>query len=171
MALTPKYLGSITCKLTVRPRLGQRPVDSACFSNPQLWYFQPQTPFCGPPVWVWALGGPEPVFWAQIEGPKNMTLWRDRSPHEVSGDCLRGEWFVWYPGTLWVYQFPPNPSQGRALQGFPPNLKIPGAPLGPWVGCLLSLCGPLPYTTPEPPTRVGLYLYKPKGLRGVLLVQ
>ena len=65
--------------------------------------------------------------------------------HQASWDLLRGEWFLWYPGTLWVWPFPPNPSQGRVLQGFPPNPKIPGGPLGPLVGCLLSLCGPLAY--------------------------
>ena len=47
-----------------------------------------------------------------------------------------------------MYQFSPKPCQGRVLQGFPPNPKIPGGPLGPWVGCLLALCGPLAYTTP-----------------------
>ena len=34
------------------------------------------------------------------------------------------------PRTLWVYQFSPKPFQGKVLQGFRPNPKIPEAP--PW---------------------------------------
>ena len=91
-------------------------------------------------------------------GPEKHNFVEGLVPHQVFQDFSRGEWFAWYPGTLWVYQFLPKPSQGGVLQGFPPNPKIPGGPLGPWMGCLLSLCGPLAYTTPEPPTRVGLYV-------------
>lgn len=62
-------------------------------------------------------------------------------PHEVSQDGLRGEWFLWYPGTLWVCQYPLKPSQGEVLQGFSPNPKNPWAPLGPWwahCGCRID---------------------------------
>ena len=109
-----------------------------------------------PTSWPRKAQGP---FWGLKTGPKQFNFVEGLVPHEVSQDFLRGEWFVWYPGTLWVYQFPPKPSQGKVLQGFSPNPKIQGPPLGPWVGGLLSLCGPLAYTTPDQPTRVGLYLY------------
>ena len=72
------------------------------------------TPHLGP-------GRPGGPFGAQKGAPKNITMWRELVPH----------------------QFPPKPSQGKVLQGFPPNPKIQGASLGPWVGCLLCLCGPL----------------------------
>ena len=68
-------------------------------------------------------------------------------------DVLRGEWFAPYPGTCWVWSFPPKPSQGKVLQGTPVNPKAPKGPPGPlgcpWVGCLLSLCGLVAYTTPD----------------------
>ena len=98
-------------------------------------------------------GGPIPpqsyIFRAPFLGPKRgpekYNFVEGLVPHEVSQDFLRGEWFVWYPGTLWVDQFPPKPSQKIVLHGFPPNPKNPGAPLGLMWACLLSLCGlPLP---------------------------
>ena len=69
------------------------------------------------------------------------------APHEVSQDSSRGEWFPWYPGTIWVYQFLPQPSQGQVLQGFPPNLKTNGAPLAPCGACLLPFVGPAYWST------------------------
>ena len=72
------------------------------------------------------LGPPE--AWAPLLGPKwgpgKHDFVEGSDPHEVSQDFLRGEWFLWYPGTLWVYQFPPKPSQGKVLQGVPPKPKI-----------------------------------------------
>ena len=102
-------------------------------------------PFFGAPdptSWPWEARGP---LLGPKSGAEKCDFVEGLVPHEVSRDFLRGEWFLPYPGTLWVWPFPPKPSQGGVLQGFPPNPKIPGAPLGPWVGCLLSLCGPLAY--------------------------
>ena len=107
------------------------------FDSPTLICLTLDHTFWSPDPTSWPRKGPGP-FWGPKRGPELI-------PHEVTQDFLRGEWFVWYPGTLWVYRFPPNPSQGRFSEGFPPNPKIQWAPLGPWVGCLLSLCGPVAY--------------------------
>ena len=82
------------------------------------------------------------LFWGPKRGSEKHNFVEGSVLHEVSQDFLRGEWFLWYPGTLWVYQFPPKPFQGRVLQGFSPNPKTQGGPLGPWVGSLFALCGP-----------------------------
>ena len=104
---------------------------------------EPPTPEVGP--------GRPGALWGPKKGPEKHNFVEGLVRHEDSPDCLRGEWFVGYPGTLWVWPFPPKPSQGRDLQGFSPNSKIPWAPLGPWVGCLLSLCGLLlPFVGPWP---------------------
>ena len=72
-------------------------------------------------------------------------------PHQVSQVCLRGEWFSWYPATLWVYQFTLKFCQGKALHGFAPNPKIPGGlpwPLWGFAYCplwALQFCPLVPY--------------------------
>ena len=106
--------------------------------------FGAPTPHLGP-------GRPGALFGGPKKGPEKHNFVEGSIPHEVPLFFLRGEWCVWYPGTLWVYQFPPKPSQGKVLKGFSANPKSPGAPLGPWVGCLLSLCGLLlPFVGPWP---------------------
>ena len=106
--------------------------------------------FRSPDPTSWPRKGPGP-FGGPKRGPEKHNFVEGWVPHEVSPDFLRGEWFVGDPGTLWVWPFPPKPFQGKVLQGFSPNPKIPWAPLGPWVGCLLSLCGLLlPFGGPWP---------------------
>ena len=71
--------------------------------------------------------------------------------HEVSKDFSRGKWFPWYPGSLWVYQFSPNPPRGWFYKDFPQTQKNPGPPWASggltivplWAVGLLSLCGPM----------------------------
>ena len=112
------------------------------FDSPALIFLTPDPIFGGQDLGPRRPGGP---FLGPKRGPGKHDFVEGLVPHEVSRDCLRGERFLWYPGILWVYPFPPKPSQGGVLQGFPPNPKIPGAPLGPWMGCLFALCGPVAY--------------------------
>ena len=75
--------------------------DSPMFDpGPHFWNPQPQ---------IWVLGGQGP-FLGPKRGPEKHNFVEGSVPHEVSQDLLRGEWLVWYSVTLWVYQFPPNPS-------------------------------------------------------------
>ena len=93
--------------------------------NFDIFYPGPHFWSPNPTSWPRKARGP---FGAQKGDPKNITLWRVWSSTRFPWFVLRGEWFVWYPGTFWVYQFPPEPSQKMVLQGFSPNLKIPGGP-------------------------------------------
>ena len=102
--------------------------------NPRSHFWSPRSRSGCPKAW-----GP---FWGSKRGPEKYNFVEGSVPHEVSQDFSSGAWISCYPGTLWVYQFIPRPSQGKVLQGFPPNPIIPWAPLGLWVVCLLSLCGP-----------------------------
>ena len=67
-------------------------------------------------------------------GPEKRVFVEGLLPYEVSQDLLRGERFLSYPGTLWVYQFPSKPSQGKVLQGFPAKPENPGGGPKPRVG-------------------------------------
>ena len=97
--------------------------------------FGAPTPHLGP-------GRPGAPFWAK-RGPEKYNFVEGWVPHEVSQDCLRGEWFVCYPGNLWVHQFPPNPPREGLYRDFPQTRKFQGAP-GPLGGLpivLLWACG------------------------------
>ena len=89
----------------------------------------------------WRPGGP---FWAQNGGPKNMILWRDRSPTRFPGFFKRGMVSMVPRNPLGV-PISPKTLPGRGFTGISPNPKIPGGPLGPLVGCLFALCGPVAY--------------------------
>ena len=86
-------------------------------------------------------GGP---FWAQNGGPKNMILWRDWSPTRFPR-IFQGGMVSMLPRNPLGVPISPQTLPGSGVTGISPNPKIPGGPLGPGVGCLLSLCGPLAY--------------------------
>ena len=66
--------------------------------------------------------------------PKKHNFVEGSVPEELCQDLLRGEWCLWYPGTLLVYQFPPNPPRESFYRDFPQSRKSQGGPWAPgWV--------------------------------------
>ena len=89
------------------------------FQSATLVFLTPD-PFLEPQVQVLVPEGQGPL-WGPKRGAEKHVFVEGLVSHEVPQDFLRGEWFLLYPGTLWVYQFPPKPSQGRCLHGFLPK--------------------------------------------------
>ena len=97
-------------------------------------------------------------FWPKNGARKNMILWRKGPPPwGLRGICKRGMDCM-VPRRLWGKAvFPQTPPENNFLDlpGFRDQF---GGPLGLHGGSLLSLCGPMAYTTPDGPALVGRYV-------------
>ena len=129
---TPKTYLAITCNIWLR--LGQRPLDSACFFRPATLIFLTPGPIFGAPGQGLGPRRPEGPFGAQKGDPKNMILWRDWTPTRFPGIFCEGNGFYGTQEPFGCTNFPPNPPRERFYTDFPQTQKFQGAPWAPgWV--------------------------------------
>ena len=89
--------------------------------------FGAPTPHLGP-------GRPGAPFWRQKGGPRNITLWRDRSSTRFPRCFCEGNGWYGTQEPFGCSNFPPNPPRERFCRDFPQTQKSRGAPWAPgWV--------------------------------------